>query len=111
MSVSDRRGMLDGEGAVDPPLMRTAWLARSGVYRLQKLANERSGGDAADRRVVHRLAISRLAADHGKRRNPGLFAHWAAGSTVGWREPDESRGSRPVLRERGAAMPRTTHLR
>ena len=45
-----------------------------------------------------------------KRRNLELFAHWTLVSTVGGWEPDESRGSRPVLREREAEMPRATRL-
>jgi hypothetical protein len=46
-----------------------------------------------------------------QRRNPQLFNHWSLGPMAGWWEPDESRGSRPVLRARGAAMPRATQLR
>src|SRR3954454_1551136 len=34
-----------------------------------------------------------------RRRNPNLFAHWTLGPTAGLWEPDESRGSRPVLVE------------
>ena len=45
-----------------------------------------------------------------RRRHPAMFAHWTLGSAAGSWEPDESRGSRPVLRERGAAMLRATHL-
>ena len=44
-----------------------------------------------------------------KRRNPTMFAHWTLGSAAGW-EPCEARVSRTVLRERGAAMLRATHL-
>jgi hypothetical protein len=44
-------------------------------------------------------------------RQPDLFAHWTLASTVGREEPDESRGSRPVLGGRGSAiLPRYSTL-
>ena len=68
MSAPDRRAKLDRDHPRLSIRRQCAMLgiARSGVYRLPRPANDDdSGADAADRRAVHALAVPGFAADDG----------------------------------------------
>ena len=66
MSAPDRRAMLDRADRTLSLRRQCALLgvARSGVYRPRKPAND-NDADALDRRTVHCLALSRFAPDDG----------------------------------------------
>src|ERR1700755_1209970 len=67
MSAPDRRAMLDRADRTLSLRRQCALLgvARSGVYRPRKPANDNDRAEAPDRRTVHCMALSRLAPDGG----------------------------------------------
>ena len=95
MSAPDRRAMLDRADKALSVRRQCALLgvARSGVYRPRKPANDNdAGADAPDRRAVHRLAVSRLAADDGDAARGGRVREPQARAAAD--APDGDRGAR-----------------